>query len=144
LRIVGGCGWFISGWLIITIQIRSCNSSTFTNRSLHRFRCLTSTCSRIVRTSIYPKMVKTKMWKVLLVGTGWTWVVYYGDPTMRLCRALCVLGLVFKRWITTIWYGKNTDEQLSQPVLYPEEPVNELAYILHSHQTAKTVSICTT
>jgi hypothetical protein len=35
----------------------------------------------------------------------------------------------------------NTDEQLSQSLLHPEEPVDELAYVPHSHQNARAVVI---
>jgi hypothetical protein len=35
----------------------------------------------------------------------------------------------------------DTDEHLSQPLPHPEEPVDELSYIPHSHQTARAVSI---
>jgi hypothetical protein len=45
-----------------------------------------------------------------------------------------------KRGMTTIWYEMNTDKRLSQPVLHPEEPMNELTYVPHSHQNAQTVS----
>jgi hypothetical protein len=46
-----------------------------------------------------------------------------------------------KREMTTIWYGINIEEQLSQPVPHPKETVNELAYVPHSHQNALAVSI---
>jgi hypothetical protein len=37
----------------------------------------------------------------------------------------------------------NTEKQLSQLVPHPEEPVDELTYILHSHQNVRVVSILT-
>jgi hypothetical protein len=46
------------------------------------------------------------------------------------------MGWYYKRGITIIWYGMNTDEHLSQPLPHPEEPVDELSYVLHSHQSA--------
>jgi hypothetical protein len=39
----------------------------------------------------------------------------------------------YKRRMSTIRYIMNTDEQLSQPLPHPEEPVNELSYVPHSH-----------
>jgi hypothetical protein len=36
------------------------------------------------------------------------------------------MGWYYKRVLATIWYGMNTDEQLSQPVSHPEELVDEL------------------
>jgi hypothetical protein len=56
------CGWFISGWLRITIQIESCDSSTFSRRSLCRLRSITSKCSRIARTSTHREVMKAIMW----------------------------------------------------------------------------------
>jgi hypothetical protein len=56
------CGWFTSEWLTIIIQIRSYVNSTYTNRTLHQFQFLTSTCSHIALTSIHPKVVKAKIW----------------------------------------------------------------------------------
>jgi hypothetical protein len=47
----------------------------------------------------------------------------------------------YKRGMTPIWYGMNTDEHLSQPLPHPEEPVDELSYVPHSHQSARAVSI---
>jgi hypothetical protein len=39
----------------------------------------------------------------------------------------------YKRGMAMIWYMMNIDEQLSQPVPYSEEPMDELAYVLRSH-----------
>jgi hypothetical protein len=45
------CGWFTSGWLRITIQIESCDSSVFSSRFLRWRRSITNRCWLIVRTS---------------------------------------------------------------------------------------------
>jgi hypothetical protein len=45
------------------------------------------------------------------------------------------------REMTTIWYVMNIEEQLNQPLPHPEEPVDELTYVPHSHQNVRTVSI---
>jgi hypothetical protein len=131
------CEWFTSGWLRITIQIESCGSSTCTSRSLHRFRSITSKCSRIARTSIHQGWRRTEcgLDTILLVGTGRAWAAYHRGATIRLCPALYLYGVV------TIWYWINNEEQLSQPVSHPEEPVDELAYVPHSHQNIWVISI---
>jgi hypothetical protein len=56
------CGWFTSGWLRITIQIESCDSSIFSSGSLHGLRSITSKCWRIVRTSTHWEVMKDIMW----------------------------------------------------------------------------------
>jgi hypothetical protein len=52
------CGWFISGWLRITIQIESYDSSVFSSRFLHRHRSITNRCWLIVSTSTHREAVK--------------------------------------------------------------------------------------
>jgi hypothetical protein len=55
------CGWFISGWLRITIQVESCDSSVFSSRFLHQRRSIISRCRLTVRISIFQEAVKGKM-----------------------------------------------------------------------------------
>jgi hypothetical protein len=43
------------------------------------------------------------------------------------------MGWYYKIGMTTIWYGMNIEEQLSQSLSHPEEHVDELAYVSHSH-----------
>jgi hypothetical protein len=64
------CGWFIYGWLRITIQIESCGSSVFFSRLLCRHRSITSRCWLIVRTSTRQETVKGKM-SIGRSITGW-------------------------------------------------------------------------
>jgi hypothetical protein len=51
------------------------------------------------------------------------------------------MGWYYKRGMTIIWYGMNTEEYLSHQLLHPEEPMDELSYVPHSHQNARVVSI---
>jgi hypothetical protein len=136
------CGWFTSEWLTIIIQIRSYVNSTYTNRTLHQFQFLTSTCSHIALTSIHPKVVKAKIWI-----DWWT----QDEPNLPITETwlyifaehFVYMSWYYKRMMVTIWYEMNTHEQLSQPVPHSDEPVDELTYISRLHQSAQAVSICT-
>jgi hypothetical protein len=55
------CGWFISGWLRITIQIESCGSSVFFSRFLRRRRSITSRYWLTVRTTTRREAVRGKI-----------------------------------------------------------------------------------
>jgi hypothetical protein len=51
------------------------------------------------------------------------------------------MGWYYKRVMATIWYDMYTDDHLSQSLPHPEEPVDELSYVPHSHRTTRAVSI---
>jgi hypothetical protein len=146
LTYVGGrivCEWFTSGWLRITIQIESCDSSVFSSRFLRRRRSITSRCWLIVRTSTHREAVKGKM----SIGRSITG----GHKTSPSCLSrshdrTTMPSTIrtwggYKRGMTIIWYNMNTNEHLSQPLPHPEEPVDELSYVPHSYQNARAVSI---
>jgi hypothetical protein len=56
------CGWFTFGWLRMTIQIESFDSSIFSSRSLRRLRSITSKCWHIARTNTHREMANDRMW----------------------------------------------------------------------------------
>jgi hypothetical protein len=86
-------------------------------------------------------------------GQNIDWVEYYwweqDEPELPITESrpydyaqhYTYMGWYYKRGMTTIWYGMNTDEHLSQPLPHPEEPVDELLYVPHSHQSARAVNI---
>jgi hypothetical protein len=51
------------------------------------------------------------------------------------------MGWYYKREMSIIWYRMNTGEQLSQLVPHPNEPVDGLTYVPHSHQNTRAVTI---
>jgi hypothetical protein len=78
-------------------------------------------------------------------GQNIDWAEYYwwaqDDPELPITKSrpydyaqhYTYMGWYYKRGMAKIWYGMNTDEHLSQPLLHPEEPVDELSYVPHSH-----------
>jgi hypothetical protein len=85
-------------------------------------------------------------------GKNIDWVQYYwwaqDEPELPITESrpydyaqhYMYMGWYYKREMATIWYDMNTDEQLCQPLPYPEESVDELSYVPHSNQTALAVS----
>jgi hypothetical protein len=73
------------------------------------------------------------------IVSNYTYMGWYYKRGMATIRYK--MGWYYKRGMAKIWYKMNTEEHLSQPLPYPEEPMDELVYVPHSHQNARAVSI---
>jgi hypothetical protein len=137
------CGWFNYGWLRITIQIKSCDSSICSSMFLRRRRSITSRCWLIVRTSTVGRRwrAECRLGAVLLVGTRRTQAAYHWVTTVRLCPALYVHEMVLQERDGYNMAQNEHWQALEPAITTPEEPMDELFYVPPLYQNARAVSI---